>query len=268
MRLASGTHGRRSILKYCFCRKENEMGSSGLSRKGYKYKRILLKLSGEAVRGKDSVIDFDLLDAICKKLVAISADGIETAVIFGAGNIWRGRSGGSMDRVTADRMGMLATVINCLAAKDAVIRAGGRAAVFTSTPMMPYAEYSSTDRAREALSRGDVVFFAGGSGCPFFSTDTAGILRAAEIGADVFLLAKNIDGIYDKDPCRYPDAKRFDRISYKEMAALGLRAIDLTASSFGSDFGPDAFAFRLGDPEDIERALRGECAGTVITFRE
>ena len=241
-------------------------GRNKSARSPYKYSRILLKLSGEAVRGKDSIIDFDLLDGIAESLVKLTSDGVETAVIFGAGNIWRGRNSGDGDRVTADRMGMLATVINCLAAKDSVIRKGGRATVFTSTPMMPYAEYYSTDRALAALSAGNVVFFAGGSGCPFFSTDTAGILRAAEIGADVFLLAKNIDGIYDSDPLKNPSAERFESISYSDMLKRGLRAIDLTASAFGSDFGPEAFAFRLADPEDLVRAVRGECSGTVITF--
>jgi len=232
---------------------------------GYKYKRILLKLSGEAINGENGIIDFELLDRIAETLIAISNDGVETAVIFGAGNIWRGRSGGDMDRVTADRMGMLATVINCLAAKDAIIRNGGEAVVFTSTPMMPYAEYYSTDRARAALNEGKIVLFAGGSGCPYFSTDTAGILRAAEIGADVFLLAKNIDGIYDSDPKKNPDAKKYDSISYADMMKQNLKGIDLTASAFGADFGPDAFAFKLADTGDIIKAVKGQCEGTVIT---
>ena len=132
-------------------------GRNKSARSPYKYSRILLKLSGEAVRGKDSIIDFDLLDGIAERLVKLTSDGVETAVIFGAGNIWRGRNSGDGDRVTADRMGMLATVINCLAAKDSVIRKGGKATVFTSTPMMPYAEYYSTDRALSALSAGNVI---------------------------------------------------------------------------------------------------------------
>ncbi len=232
---------------------------------GYAYKRVLLKLSGEAISGKDGIIDFGLLDRIAAVLVRLSADGVETGVIFGAGNIWRGRKGAGMDRVTADRMGMLATVINSLAAKDAVVRAGGDCAVMTATPMEPYGEYYSTDLARRYLSSGKIVIFAGGSGCPYFSTDTAGILRAAEIGADVFLLAKNVDGIYDSDPAKNPDARKYDSIGYMKMVRDELRGIDLTAAAFGADFGPDAFAFLLSDPEDIVRAVRGECAGTVIT---
>ena len=228
-----------------------------------KYKRILLKLSGEAISGRDGIIDFDFLDRIAATLVEISAAGVETAVIFGAGNIWRGRQGGEMNRVTADRMGMLATVINSLAAKDAVERAGGRAEVYTSTDMMPYAEYYTADRAIESLSEGKVVIFGGGTGCPYFSTDTAGMLRAIEIGADAFLLAKNVDGIYDRDP-KEGNAKLFDEIGYMDMVKLGLRGIDLTASSMGAEFGPPAVAFRLADVEDIKRAVEGKGRGTVI----
>ena len=228
-----------------------------------KYKRILLKLSGEAISGSDGIIDFDFLDRIAATLVEISAAGVETAVIFGAGNIWRGRQGGEMNRVTADRMGMLATVINSLAAKDAVERAGGKAEVYTSTDMMPYAEYYTADRAIESLSEGKVVIFGGGTGCPYFSTDTAGMLRAIEIGADAFLLAKNVDGIYDRDP-KEGNAKLFDEIGYMDMVKLGLRGIDLTASAMGAEFGPPAVAFRLADDEDIKRAVEGKGRGTVI----
>lgn len=228
-----------------------------------KYKRILLKLSGEAISGRDGIIDFDFLDRIAATLVEISAAGVETAVIFGAGNIWRGRQGGEMNRVTADRMGMLATVINSLAAKDAVERAGGKAEVYTSTDMMPYSEYYTADRAIESLSEGKVVIFGGGTGCPYFSTDTAGMLRAIEIGADAFLLAKNVDGIYDRDP-KEGNAKLFDEIGYMDMVKLGLRGIDLTASSMGAEFGPPAVAFRLADVEDIKRAVEGKGRGTVI----
>ena len=228
-----------------------------------KYKRILLKLSGEAISGSDGIIDFDFLDRIAATLVEISAAGVETAVIFRAGNIWRGRQGGEMNRVTADRMGMLATVINSLAAKDAVERAGGKAEVYTSTDMMPYAEYYTADRAIESLSEGKVVIFGGGTGCPYFSTDTAGMLRAIEIGADAFLLAKNVDGIYDRDP-KEGNAKLFDEIGYMDMVKLGLRGIDLTASAMGAEFGPPAVAFRLADVEDIKRAVEGKGRGTVI----
>ncbi len=230
----------------------------------YKYKRVLLKLSGEAISGDGSIIDFDLLEKIAETLVSLANDGVQIGVIIGAGNIWRGRSSGDMDRSTADSMGMLGTVINALAAKDAVIKAGGKAIVMTSTFMEPYARRFSADTAREALEAGNIVFFGGGTGAPYFSTDTAGILRANEINADVFLLAKNIDGIYDRDPKKNPNAVFFEVISYSEMISKNLKGIDLAASALGSEFGPDAFAFQLSDTEDIVKAIRGESRGTKI----
>lgn len=230
----------------------------------YKYKRVLLKLSGEAISGDGSIIDFDFLEKIAQTLVSLAKDGVQIGVIIGAGNIWRGRSSGDMDRSTADSMGMLGTIINALAAKDAVIRAGGKAIVMTSTFMEPYARRFTADTAREALDEGNIVFFGGGTGAPYFSTDTAGILRANEINADVFLLAKNIDGIYDRDPKKDPDAVFFDEISYSEMIKRNLKGIDLAASALGSEFGPDAFAFQLSDTEDIVKAIRGESRGTKI----
>ncbi len=230
----------------------------------YKYKRVLLKLSGEAISGDGSIIDFDFLEKIAQTLVSLANDGVQIGVIIGAGNIWRGRSSGDMDRSTADSMGMLGTIINALAAKDAVIKAGGKAIVMTSTFMEPYARRFSADTAREALENGNIVFFGGGTGAPYFSTDTAGILRANEINADVFLLAKNIDGIYDRDPKKDTDAVFFDEISYSEMISRGLKGIDLAASALGSEFGPEAFAFLLNDTEDIVEAIRGESRGTKI----
>ena len=230
----------------------------------YRYKRVLLKLSGEAISGDGSIINFDFLEDIAKTLVDLAKDGVEIGVIIGAGNIWRGRSSGDMDRSTADSMGMLGTVINSLAAKDSVIKAGGDAVVMTSTFMEPYAKRYSADAAREALSAGKIVFFGGGTGNPYFSTDTAGILRANEINADVFLLAKNIDGIYDRDPKKDSNAVFFEEISYSEMIARNLKGIDLAASALGSEFGPDAFAFQLSNTEDIVKAIRGESRGTKI----
>lgn len=231
---------------------------------GYRYGRVLLKLSGEAISGEKGIIDFNFLDRIAETLVKLSSDGVQIGVVFGAGNIWRGRSSGDMDRVTADRMGMLATVINSLACKDAIIRAGGKAVCMTATPMEPVADYYRTDKAVEALSEGKIVIFAGGTGAPYFSTDTAGILRAIEIKADALLLAKNVDGIYDSDPGKNPDAKRYDTLTYSTILEKQLRAIDLSAAAMGAEFGPEAFAFRLADTDDIISACRGECNGTVI----
>lgn len=230
----------------------------------YKYNRVLLKLSGEAISGQGSIIDFDFLEKIAETLVGLSDDGVEIGVIIGAGNIWRGRSSGDMDRSTADSMGMLGTVINALAAKDAVIKAGGKAVVMTSTFMEPYARRYSADTARQALADGNIVFFGGGTGNPYFSTDTAGILRANEINADVFLLAKNIDGIYDRDPKKDKNAVFFEEISYSEMISRNLKGIDLAASALGSEFGPEAFAFQLSDTEDIVKAVKGISRGTKI----
>lgn len=230
-----------------------------------KYKRVLLKLSGEAISGDGSIIDFDFLDRIAETLVKATKMGAQIAAVFGAGNIWRGRSGGNMDRVTGDRMGMLATVINSLAVKDAIIRAGGKAVVMTSTDMEPYAEHYSTDKAVKALEEGYIVVFGGGTGCPYFSTDTAGILRAIEIKADALLLAKNIDGIYDSDPAKNPNAKFIEKLSYSEILSKNLKAIDLSAAAMGADFGPDAFAFKLADTDDIIRAICGTCRGTTIS---
>ena len=228
-----------------------------------KYKRVLIKLSGEALGDHGRLFDFEQIDRVADVIRQLHETGAEIAIVIGAGNIWRGRQGGEMNRVTADRMGMLATVINSLAAKDAVERAGGKAEVYTSTDMMPYSEYYTADRAIESLSEGKVVIFGGGTGCPYFSTDTAGMLRAIEIGADAFLLAKNVDGIYDRDP-KEGNAKLFDEIGYMDMVKLGLRGIDLTASSMGAEFGPPAVAFRLADVEDIKRAVEGKGRGTVI----
>ena len=228
-----------------------------------KYKRVLIKLSGEALGDHGRLFDFEQIDRVADVIRQLHETGAEIAIVIGAGNIWRGRQGGEMNRVTADRMGMLATVINSLAAKDAVERAGGKAEVYTSTDMMPYAEYYTADRAIKSLSEGKVVIFGGGTGCPYFSTDTAGMLRAIEIGADAFLLAKNVDGIYDRDP-KEGNAKLFDEIGYMDMVKLGLRGIDLTASAMGAEFGPPAVAFRLADVEDIKRAVEGKGRGTVI----
>ena len=231
----------------------------------YNYKRVVLKLSGEALAGSDGIIDFGFLDKIAKTLKKLSSSGVQTGVVIGAGNIWRGRSSGEMDRVTADRMGMMATVINSLALSDAIIRAGGKATVMTSTPMEPAAEYYSVNKAIHILESGGIVIFAGGTGSPYFSTDTAAILRAIEIKADILLLAKNVDGIYDSDPGKNPCAKRFDTLSYSDILEKKLRAIDLTAAAMGLEFGPNAFAFRLSDTDDIIRACQGMCNGTVIT---
>lgn len=229
-------------------------------------KRILLKLSGEALAsGADGIYNHDFVDGVAATVAGLSREGYEIALVIGAGNIWRGRSGGAMDRVDADRMGMLATVINSICMKDAIIRAGARPCVMTSVDMRPFAEIYSSDKARTALSGGQVVVFAGGLGIPFLSTDTAGAVRAAEIQADAMFMAKNIDYIYTADPNVDKTAVKIERISASEMLAKNLRAIDSTAAAFCMSNGMPIYIFGLKHPEDIASAVRDGKYGTVVT---
>lgn len=229
-------------------------------------KRILLKLSGEALAaGADGIYNHDFVDGVAATVAGLSREGYEIALVIGAGNIWRGRSCGAMDRVDADRMGMLATVINSICMKDAIIRAGARSCVMTSVDMRPFAEIYSSDKARTALSGGQVVVFAGGLGIPFLSTDTAGAVRAAEIQADAMFMAKNIDYIYTADPNVDKTAVKIERISASEMLAKNLRAIDSTAAAFCMSNGMPIYIFGLKHPEDIASAVRDGKYGTVVT---
>ncbi len=229
------------------------------------YKRILVKLSGEAMQGQGrDILDIEMLDKVASVLMACVNEGVEVAVVCGAGNIWRGlKQGRGMDRCRADRMGMLATVINAIAIKDAVINVGGDAVIFTPDDMAGISEKFSESRADEALKCGKIVIFGCGTGHPFFSTDTGAVLRAAQIGADIVLMAKNIDGIYDKDPRKFDDAKKYDEISYKEILDKKLAAYDLTATVFCSENGIKTYAFELKTPENILRVVNGEKIGTV-----
>lgn len=227
------------------------------------YKRVLVKLSGEAMQGKDGIIDFDMLEGVAKVLKQCVDEGVQVAVVVGAGNIWRGaRQGKNMNRCLADHMGMLATVINSLAIKNAVINAGCKATVMTPVDMTEFAERYSDERAIERLEDGYVTIFGCGTGNPFFSTDTGAVLRAAEIKADIVLMAKNIDGIYDKDPAKYTDAKKYDKISYAEILDKKLAAYDLTATAFCAANSIRTYAFALKDPNNILRVIHGECIGT------
>lgn len=227
------------------------------------YKRVLVKLSGEAMQAKDGIIDFDILANVAAVLKKCTDEGVQVAVVVGAGNIWRGaRQGRNMNRCNADHMGMLATVINAIAIKDAVINAGGRATVMTPMNMCQFAEQYSGERAIERMEQGKVVIFGCGTGNPFFSTDTGAVLRAAEINADIVLMAKNIDGIYDKDPCRFDDARKYDKISYSEILEKKLAAYDLTATAFCAANSIKTYAFALKDPENILRVIHGSNIGT------
>ena len=228
-------------------------------------KRVLLKLSGEALaNGSGEIYDAAFVDRVASAIANCVSDGYEMAVVVGAGNIWRGRQGGEMDRTAADRMGMLATVINSICLKEAIERAGKGAAVMTSVPMSPFAEPYSAEAAVKHLESGEVVVLGGGLGIPFLSTDTAGAVRAAEIGADAILMAKNIDYIYTDDPKKNPNAKKLEKIKATEVLAMNLKAIDATATAFSLSTGVPVRVFGLKDPSDIERAVRGEVEGTVI----
>ncbi|MBQ2793553.1 MAG: UMP kinase, partial [Clostridia bacterium] len=198
-------------------------------------------------------------------LVATKNRGYEIALVLGAGNIWRGRQGTEMDRQAADRMGMLATVINAIYVKDAIVRAGSDAAVMTSVPMAPMAENYSAELAKKYLSEGKIVVFGAGLGIPFLSTDTAGAVRAAEIGADAMLMAKNVDYIYTDDPRKNPNAKKLEAVKASEVLAMNLKAIDATATAFCLSTGMPIRVFGLKNPEDIIGAIEGTAAGTLIT---
>lgn len=230
-----------------------------------KFKRVLLKLSGEALAASDDgILNFDFIETVAKQIKRCLDAGVEVAVIVGAGNIWRGRQGTGMDHCRADHMGMLATVINSLALQDVFLRVGMDAVVMTSVEMKSFADtYTSRDAIR-ALENGKVVIFGGGLGTPFFSTDTAAALRAAEIKADCILMAKNIDAIYSDDPKKNPDAIRYTDVSYRQILDENLRALDMTSAIFCMDNQIEGYAFGLADPENIYRAVMGEAVGTAI----
>ncbi|MGN0988717.1 MAG: UMP kinase, partial [Eubacteriales bacterium] len=200
------------------------------------YKRILLKLSGEALaKDTDDIFNHDYLDEVASVIKKCVDAGVEVGIIVGAGNIWRGRSGGQMDRTRADSMGMLATCINAIALQEAFCSAGLDARVMSAVQMDKFAELYTAEKARRHLEKGRVVIFGCGLGLPFFSTDTAAVLRAAEIKADIVLLAKNVDGVYTADPRKDPNASKIDSINYKEILSRGLAAMDSTATSFCMD---------------------------------
>lgn len=229
-------------------------------------KRVLLKLSGEALaNGSGEIYDITFVDKVASVLKECMDKGHEVAIVVGAGNIWRGRTGGEMDRTNADRMGMLATVINCICVKDALVRAGAEAVVMTAIPMYPFAELYSADAAKAALSDGKIVIFGAGMGVPFLSTDTAAAVRAAEISADAILMAKNVDYLYTDDPRKNPDAKPIKSIEASEVLAKNLKAMDATATAFCLSAGMPIKMFGLNTPEDILRAVSGELVGTIIT---
>lgn len=229
------------------------------------YKRILLKLSGEVLAGPQGHgIDFDTVQNICKAVKECSDMGVEIGLVVGGGNFWRGRSSGEMDRTRADHMGMLATVMNSLALADALEQLAVPVRVQTAIAMQQIAEPYIRNRAIRHLEKGRVVIFGCGTGNPFFSTDTAAVLRAAEIDADVILLAKNVDGVYSADPKKDPSAVKYSKITYDEVLAQHLAVMDSTATSLSMDNKIPVLLFALKDPENILRAIMGEEIGTIV----
>lgn len=229
------------------------------------YKRVLLKLSGEMLGENGRLFDHEMIDRVAKTLCQVTEMGVELGVVIGAGNIWRGRQGGEMDRVTADQMGMLGTVINCLCMRDAVQRAGGKAVVMSAIETPRVCEVYNTQNALRHMKKGHVTLFAGGSGNPFFSTDTAVVLRAVEVGADAILLAKNIDGVYDDDPRKNPAAKLLPSITYEKAQEMRLKVMDSAAFALCAENKvPIVRVFGLFEPESILEVLAGDEMGTVL----
>lgn len=236
--------------------------------KNIKYKRIMLKLSGEALAGENGYgLDFEVVQRISKEIKELVEMGVEIGAVVGGGNIWRGRNGEAMDRTTADYMGMLATCINALALQDSLEQIGVNTRVQTAIEMKEVAEPFIRRRAMRHLEKGRVVIFAAGTGNPYFSTDTTAALRAAEIEADIILLAKKVDGVYDKDPHKYEEAQKFETLKYIDVLDKGLQVMDSTATSLCMDNNIPILVFALDAPGNIKRAISGEKMGTLV-FKE
>ena len=231
------------------------------------YRRVLLKISGEALAGeKRTGLDFAVIGQVCDVVKQCLDMGVQIGLVVGGGNFWRGAKdgGGRMERTRADHMGMLATVMNCLAVADVCEQKGIPVRVQTAIEMRPIAEPYIRSRAIRHLEKGRVVIFGCGTGNPFFSTDTAAVLRAAEIGAEVILLAKNVDGVYSADPVKDPGAVKYDTISYDDVLAQHLMVMDTTSTSLYMYNHIPVLLFALKDPENILRAVCGEKVGTIV----
>lgn len=230
-----------------------------------KFKRILLKLSGEVLAGEQKTgIDFSMVETVAKRIKKCVELGVEVGVVIGGGNFWRGRSSGKMDRTRADSMGMLATVINCLALCDTLEQLDVKSSVLTAVEMNKIAEPFTARGAKAHLENGEVVIFGAGTGSPFFSTDTGAALRAAEIGADVIFKATNVDGVYDSDPNKNPNAKKYDELTHSQVLAEDLHVMDAAAASLCRDNNINILVFNLNDPDNIIRAVMGEKIGTLV----
>jgi uridylate kinase len=232
------------------------------------FKRIMLKVSGEALGGKGGVgVDVGVLDRVSREIAGVIGLGKQVGVVMGAGNFFRGVEGiaGGVDRAVADQMGMIATLLNALALKEGLASAGVGAEVLSAIPVGPVTETYSVRRAREVLAEGRLALCAAGTGNPYFTTDTAAVLRALELGCDVLFKASKVDGVYDKDPIRHPDARRFDRITYEEVLERKLGVMDLTAVTLARENGLPMVVFNLGEEGAMLRIARGDLApGTLI----
>ena len=232
-----------------------------------KYRRVLIKISGEALAAeKKTGYDFDFVMKVCNAVKDCAAMGVQVGIVIGGGNFWRGVKDGAghIERVSADRMGMLATAMNCMAVADVFKQLGADARVMTAVDIQGVGERYDTKKAIEYLESGKIVLFGCGTGLPFFSTDTAAVLRAAEIHADAILLAKNIDGVYSADPRVDASAVKFDEISYDEVLSRHLAVMDTTATSLAMDNNIPVIVFALAQPENIGRVLNGEKLGTTV----
>jgi len=231
-----------------------------------RYKRILLKVSGEALSGKKGTgFDEATIAEICAGIKQAHELGVQIGIVVGGGNFWRGRSSGKMDRMDADKIGMLATVMNALAVKDALRQQGVPAVVMTSSFMPQVAEVFTSDKAIAALESGKIVVFGGGTGNPIFSTDTASALRALEIGADAMFKATMVDGVYDKDPHKFTDAVKYDTLTFTRVLDERLAVMDSTAATLCRDNGLPILVFDLGQPANIAAAAKGESVGTIVS---
>ena len=230
-------------------------------------KRVLLKLSGEALAGEQKRgFDEATVTEVAKQIKTIVDEGLQVGIVIGGGNFWRGRTSGAMDRSKADQIGMLATIMNCIYVSDICRYVGLKTEVFTPFVCGAFTTLYSKDAVEESFAEGKVVFFAGGTGHPYFSTDTATVLRAVEIGADAILLAKAVDGIYDSDPKVNPDAKKYDEISIDEVVAKKLAAMDLTASIMCMEQKMPMLVFGLDEKDSIVNTVHGKFSGTKVTL--
>lgn len=241
-----------------------KVAKSAAPESGKKYKRVLLKLSGEAMAAEDGGYNEEAIADIASQVKKIIKSGTEVGVVIGGGNIWRGKSNLQIDRPKSDSIGMLATIMNCIYVSEHFRAAGIKTAIFTPWPVSTFTEVFSKDKANEYFAEKRAVFFAGGTGHPYFSTDTGVVLRAMEMNADLILAAKNIDGVYDKDPGKNPDAKKFDKISIHEVVERKLGVIDLTASALLDEHQIPMRIFALKEKNSIINALGPKFSGTDV----